>query len=32
MRLDLGIRCSFAAHGTPLTARLDVENAAGARY
>jgi hypothetical protein len=31
-RLDLGFRYSFAAHGTPLTACLNIENAAGARY
>lgn len=31
-RLDLGIRYRFAAHGTPLTARFNVENAAGTRY
>ncbi|MEL6064487.1 MULTISPECIES: TonB-dependent receptor [unclassified Methylobacterium] len=31
-RLDLGIRYSFEANGTPLTARFNVENAAGARY
>ncbi|MDF2602489.1 MAG: TonB-dependent siderophore receptor, partial [Methylobacterium brachiatum] len=31
-RLDLGIRYSFRANGTPLTARFNVENAAGARY
>ncbi|MCJ2086029.1 TonB-dependent receptor [Methylobacterium sp. E-005] len=31
-RLDLGIRYSFVAHGMPLTARFNVENAAGARY
>ncbi|TXN44142.1 TonB-dependent receptor [Methylobacterium sp. WL7] len=31
-RLDLGIRYSFTANGTPLTARFNVENAAGARY
>ncbi|MCB4803262.1 iron complex outermembrane receptor protein [Methylobacterium brachiatum] len=31
-RLDLGIRHSFTVNGTPLTARFNVENAAGARY
>lgn len=31
-RLDLGIRYRFTANGTPLTARFNVENAAGARY
>ena len=32
VRLDLGIRYTFTAHGVPLTARLNVENAAGARF
>ena len=31
-RVDLGIRYTFTANGTPLTARFNVENAAGARY
>ncbi|MCJ2072834.1 TonB-dependent siderophore receptor [Methylobacterium sp. J-030] len=31
-RLDLGIRYSVTANGTPLTARFNVENAGGARY
>lgn len=31
-RLDLGVRYSFTANGTPLAARFNVENAAGARY
>ena len=31
-RLDLGVRYSFTANGTPLTARFNVENAAGTRY
>ncbi|MET0746467.1 MAG: TonB-dependent receptor, partial [Microvirga sp.] len=31
-RLDLGVRYSFTANGTPLTARFNVENAAGKRY
>lgn len=31
-RLDFGVRYSFTANGTPLTARFNVQNAAGTRY